>query len=282
MSTEIQYDDLQHNAAQIDAAVTAVQSLAPVASSGAYDDLTGKPVIDTAISTTSTNAVQNNAVSAALSVKADSADLTAEAGARAAADAALQTAVDGKASVSDIYGVGTAIAPNSDLDDLTAAGVYYSDSAATSASLSNCPHTASIFHMFVYLPYGVNIHQILYPVSSGGNGYYYKRMKTTSGWTAWARFTSYGLGQSIAQNTDLDTVTVPGIYQCNTNALAQSFAHCPCTVMFQMEVKCTTGSTRYLQEITTAPTTGEITLYKRVCTVNGWQAWHKFEGTVVS
>ena len=94
MSTEIQYDDLQHNAAQIDAAVTAVQSLAPVASSGAYDDLTGPPVIDTALSPTSTNAVQNNAVSAALSGKADSADLTALSALEAADRAALAAVID--------------------------------------------------------------------------------------------------------------------------------------------------------------------------------------------
>lgn len=208
--------------------------------------------------------------------------MTAESTARADADAALQTAVDGKASVSDIYGVGTAIALNSDLDDITEAGVYYSDSATTSASLSNCPHTASIFHMFVFIPYGVNVHQILYPISAGGNGYYYKRIKTTSGWTTWTRFISYGLGSAITQGTDLDSLTMPGTYYCNTAQIAGSLSHCPTNTLFKMDVKCTTGSSRFIQEISTSPATGEITLYKRVYTSSGWQSWYRFEGTVVS
>ena len=47
-----------------------VSGLATVATSGKYSDLAGKPTIDTALSSTSTNAVQNKAVKAALDGKA--------------------------------------------------------------------------------------------------------------------------------------------------------------------------------------------------------------------
>ena len=47
-----------------------VSGLATVATSGSYSDLTGKPTIDTDLSSTSTNAVQNKAVKAALDGKA--------------------------------------------------------------------------------------------------------------------------------------------------------------------------------------------------------------------
>lgn len=44
-------------------------SLAAVATSGSYNDLTGKPTVDTSLSTTSTNAVQNKAVAAGINAK---------------------------------------------------------------------------------------------------------------------------------------------------------------------------------------------------------------------
>lgn len=44
-------------------------SLATVATSGSYNDLTGKPTVDTSLSTTSTNAVQNKAVATGINAK---------------------------------------------------------------------------------------------------------------------------------------------------------------------------------------------------------------------
>lgn len=48
-----------------------INNLAKVATTGKYSDLTGTPTIDTSISSTSTNAVTNKAISTALSGKAD-------------------------------------------------------------------------------------------------------------------------------------------------------------------------------------------------------------------
>ena len=46
-----------------------VDSLATVASSGSYADLSGKPTVDSALSATSANAVQNKVVQAGLAAK---------------------------------------------------------------------------------------------------------------------------------------------------------------------------------------------------------------------
>lgn len=207
-----------------------------------------------------------------VSAKGESASLTAE--------VASKTTIEG--AIEGVYGIGTAIALDSDLDDITTAGAYYSDSQNTSASLSNCPHAASGFQLFVTLPYGVNVHQILYPISAGGNGSFYKRVKTPDGWQAWAKFTSYGLGTKIAVSTDLDTLSQPGVYYWSPANAQQTVTNSPTQKIFVMTVKCTNGSTRYLQEITTAPVDGEIIVYKRAYTQQGWKSWYKFEGTVVS
>ena len=64
-----------YTSAQVDTLLAAkanTSSLATVATSGAYSDLTGKPTIDTALDTTSTNAVENRAVASEInSIKSD-------------------------------------------------------------------------------------------------------------------------------------------------------------------------------------------------------------------
>ena len=68
--------DPNNNATDIFAYVAGLVSnlsgtLAPVATSGSYSDLTDKPTIDSALSDSSTNAVQNKVVKAALDAKQD-------------------------------------------------------------------------------------------------------------------------------------------------------------------------------------------------------------------
>lgn len=64
-----------YTSAQVDTLLAAkanTSSLATVATSGAYSDLVGKPTIDTALDTTSTNAVENRAVASEInSIKSD-------------------------------------------------------------------------------------------------------------------------------------------------------------------------------------------------------------------
>ena len=60
-----------------------------------------------------------------------------------------QTNISLKASVGDIYGRGTAISNNSDLNNYKTIGRYYADSSSVSATLSNTPITTSGFIMTV-------------------------------------------------------------------------------------------------------------------------------------
>lgn len=84
-----------YTSAQVDTLLAAKadsSSLATVATSGAYSDLTGKPTIDTALDTTSTNAVENRAVAGEInSIKSD---ITVE----GSASGDIATFVDGSAN----------------------------------------------------------------------------------------------------------------------------------------------------------------------------------------
>ena len=82
-----------------DAYILNKPSLAAVATSGKYSDLSGRPTVDSAISTSSTNAVQNKAITAAVNTKytkpstgIPSSDLSSDVqGALAKANSALQS-----------------------------------------------------------------------------------------------------------------------------------------------------------------------------------------------
>ena len=68
-------DNLKTFLTQLNSRFTTKSSLSAVATSGKYSDLTGTPTVDTVISASSTNAVQNKVISAALDAKATTASL---------------------------------------------------------------------------------------------------------------------------------------------------------------------------------------------------------------
>lgn len=212
----------------------------------------------------------------------------------------LQTMLNDKVSLDDIFGLEKAINTNDDLNNYTTGGLFYSSGAATSGSLDNCPHKASAFQLFVYTPSQANVHQLLFPISSGGNGLFYKRVRIGTGenpWSAWAKISSYGLGTQIPQYsdpnnqilTDLNDYKETGMFYCNSNATAGAIYNCPVSVMFHLEVKCTTASSRYMQELTTASIDGVVDVYKRIFAAvpagqgggTKWWPWYHFAGTVV-
>ena len=69
-------------------------SLATVATTGNFNDLNNKPVVDTVFSGTSNNAIANKTVKNALDEKADAADLSAEITARTSADTTINARID--------------------------------------------------------------------------------------------------------------------------------------------------------------------------------------------
>lgn len=81
--------------------------------------------VDAALSSTSTNPVQNKVIQTSI--------------------AQLIEEVDTKASLEDILGVGTTITNNANMDSLTSIGKWYCVNAATAATVTNAPFTDTAY-----------------------------------------------------------------------------------------------------------------------------------------
>ena len=115
-------------------------------------------------------------------------DISDEETARISADAALQTALDGKATVAAIYGIGTSLVSGDDLNDYMTVGRYYAG-ASISASITNKPAVSSYgFEMTVEnnSTSARVIQTITYNTSNALHiGKLYKRWYTSDGWSSW-------------------------------------------------------------------------------------------------
>lgn len=106
--------------------------------------------------------------------------------------AAQDMAIAGKASVADIYGLGTSISSGTDLNTLTQVGVYYCSTAGIASSLTNCPSVYP-FRLEVCTTNGLTryLQTLIDAVPSGslaGSLTVYRRVYTASGWGAWRKF----------------------------------------------------------------------------------------------
>lgn len=151
---------LNENFTKIDTAVAAkasTSSLAAVATSGAYADLTGKPTVDAALDAESTNAVQNAAVAAGLS--------------------SMRPLV-----------LGTAIPNGADLNSYTTAGKYYRSSGGT----TNLPNGFNSAYFLIVEETTANnrYRQWLFPAAAASAGEFYSRISTGDAvnWQSWYKF----------------------------------------------------------------------------------------------
>lgn len=103
--------------------------------------------------------------------------------------AALQTAVSGKASVSDVYGLGTLIPANSDLNDYTSPGRYRISSVQNARTLLNSP-SANTFILEVHVSTNTNRYLQVLTECSAETALVtvYRRAYTQAGWGSWYRF----------------------------------------------------------------------------------------------
>lgn len=93
----------------------------------------------------------------------------------------------------------------------------------------------------------------------------------------------FGVRPQIADNTDLNTLQTIGKYVCGGFTKAQTLLNCPMQGAFIMLVDAVGALTRLIQRIYGFDTnTGEISVYIRALTINGWGSWYKFEGTEVT
>lgn len=83
----------------------------------------------------------------------------------------------------------TAIPSNSDLDDYTVSGTYYSPDTATTKTIANAPTLESGFSLWVFKSAAVSsahVRQIAFP-NKRGTTTIYTRCKTSAGWGGWER-----------------------------------------------------------------------------------------------
>lgn len=82
----------------------------------------------------------------------------------------------------------TKLADGTDLNDLpTRDAEYFSNSAASSATMLNTPFTTASFRLEVKRIIASRVFQILYPNDNAGNCYY-QRALGASGWSSWYKF----------------------------------------------------------------------------------------------
>lgn len=94
---------------------------------------------------------------------------------------------------------------------------------------------------------------------------------------------AFGLGTALTTGLDLNNITGIGIYYAPSTTIAQSLANCPASYTFRLEVKTINGENRYMQSIYEVSTsTGQITIYRRAYTANGWKSWYRFTGEAVA
>lgn len=241
-----QYVELTHTAAEVDSAVTSIVShvanttihvtaadkqnwnakpnstdFAAVAFSGSYADLLNTPTIDSSLSDSSTNAVQNKVVKAALDLKANTADLASVAFSGSYSDLsgtptvddtlnpnstnALQNAAVASALtalLNNILGSGTTLTPTSasklDLDNINLFDPSLPSfgritvGASAAANVLNLPAIGATYGFVlersaIFGTAGRECQTLRFNATQEA-GNIYERCKYSNGWGSWYRY----------------------------------------------------------------------------------------------
>lgn len=135
--------------------------------------------------------------------------------AKASANSYTDTQVATKASISDVYGVGTTIASGTDINDLTTAGVYTCPTVTIANTLTNMPVSGSAFRLEVkYLNNSNRIRQEFYLLSELST--YYARTYTSSGWKSWYMFSGTQVVPPDTQSTNAQIMSVNPVNRINS------------------------------------------------------------------
>lgn len=86
----------------------------------------------------------------------------------------------------------------------------------------------------------------------------------------------YLVSHSIAANTNLNSITTPGFYACNTNATAQTLSNCPTKQAFTLIVTAHAGTSQILIEYPT----GAHIMYQRNYYNGTWGGWRQIYTTI--
>ena len=165
------------------------------------------------------------------------------------------------------------IASNSDLNDYSTPGIFImgSDSGYT--------HTPTTYPGVLIVRYLNADNRILQEVicntTKNGIPLSYKRLYGTSGWTNWVEVDNnvFDLNNSIANNTDLNTLTTPGAYYSGSAAVSGTLTNSPVTnTGFRLEVIRISSASSYRQVV--YPNNAK-TYYVRIKagSTSEWTAW---------
>lgn len=103
------------------------------------------------------------------------------------------TTADDVKKTFDPFRAPTAIASNTDLNNIYIPGIYYSETSTVTGTLSNCPHTGSGFALLVSKTVaGESTNGRKVQVIFVGN-VIYSRRKDTSSWSSWYKYTGTAL-----------------------------------------------------------------------------------------
>ena len=178
------------------------------------------------------------------------------------------------------YGASSVIPSNSDLDDYIEPGVYVSQNASVSATITNAPTTSYSFVVLVFSLGKDTTGRVQFVLQAGaGRSKMWTRTRSGGTWTQWVNYNFFGLAQfQIAADTDLNTLFTTGTYRCASNATAATLVNCPTNVAFIMDIRHSFSSSYVYQIIIPQP--GDC-IYIRQCKTDGtdFDAWQKYSAS---
>ena len=188
---------------------------------------------------------------------------------------------------------GTEIPDNSDLNKYCYTTGTYSFYGDTS-TISHCP-TTKAFKLVVDFLGGRSLRQTLFECAKENNDVdlkIYTRVRTTGiqvhSWSSWAEIGTsdskphtYEKGTEIPANSDLNTYTTIGVYQCLLTATARTMSNLPYTgndiQAFKLIVSTVRGTANIIQMWIPFSTVTDCKICYRTTDDNGttWQVWNE-------
>ena len=132
------------------------------------------------------------------------------------------------------YETGTAIPAQADLDTYTTEGVYTTSSNNNTATLSNCPTSYMSKILVMRFQDGNTSYYMQWCIPYNENAYFIRNTQDgATTWSNWKKVSTgahtYELGTEIPANSDLNTYTTIGVYQCELTTTARTMSNLPYT-----------------------------------------------------
>ena len=175
---------------------------------------------------------------------------------------------------------GTAIPSNSNLNAYQTGGNYYVLDSTTASTISNLPVASAGKLLVIKRDTGARLFQIY---MAGEKAIYIRSMDNSTNFTNWISFAnsanSYnilGTASEIPANSDLDTYTTAGTYDCFTASNAQSLSNCPVGLAFKLLVDVEHNPAVVTQTITLLNSNSQMPFRRSKENTGSWGAWKQY------